>query len=93
MNKTIPLIRILNPHLCILAVPSDLPFQPWKKLARFTMDYLVRLFQTESIFRSLPTDLSSCNTISEMIPLILKTYSLECSLCKNMNRFLRSIIY
>jgi hypothetical protein len=41
------------------------------------------------ILRSLPTDLASCNSISEMIPLIFKMYSIECLLYKNVNRFLR----
>jgi hypothetical protein len=39
-------------------------------------------------FCSLPTDLSSCNSISEMIPLIFRMYSTECSLYKNVNHFL-----
>jgi hypothetical protein len=89
INESIPLIRILTPHFCDLVVSSDLSFQAWKKLAHFAMDYLVSLSQTEFIFRSLPTDQSSCNTISELIPLIFKTYSLECSLHKNVNHFLR----
>jgi hypothetical protein len=38
---------------------------------------------------SLPTDLISCNTISDMIPLIFKMYTIECRLYKTTNHFLR----
>jgi TPR repeat protein len=101
IEESIPLIRILNPHLCDLAESSDQPFQAWQNLAHFAMDYLVSLSQAEStpvstqsdqdlIFGSLATDLLSCNTISEMIPVIFKMYSINCSLYKNLNHFLRS---
>jgi hypothetical protein len=42
------------------------------------------------VLHSLPTDLLSCNSISEMIPLIFRMYSIECSLYENANHFLRS---
>jgi hypothetical protein len=93
IDKSIPLIRILNPHLCDLSESSDQPFKAWKNLVPFAIDYLISSSQDASTpisARSLPTDLLSCDTISGMIPQIFKMYSIECSLYKNVNHFLRS---
>jgi TPR repeat protein len=105
IDESIPLIRILNSHLCDLDGSSDPVFQEWQELARFSIDFLLDLSQPESnpgfipahldhlvrmpALRSLPTDLLSCNSISTMIPLIFRMYSIECSLYKNVNHFMR----
>jgi hypothetical protein len=105
MDESIPLIRILNPHLCEHDLLENQAFEAWTNLARLSLEYLIDLSQFEliplsesdqsNLFRqlpvlgSLPIDLLSCNSILEMIPLIFKMYSIECSLYKNVNHFLR----
>jgi hypothetical protein len=95
MDESIPLIRILNPDLCGLQQSTNQVFEAWQETGRLCIGYLLDLSQSESIptstpiLHSLPTDLSSCNSIPEMIPLIFKMYSVECSLYKNVNHFLR----
>jgi hypothetical protein len=94
MDESIPLIRILNPYLCDLQQSTNQTFEAWQDITRLCIGYLLDLSQSDSIptstpfLRSLPTDLSSCNSISAMIPLIFKMYSVECSLYKNVNQFL-----
>jgi hypothetical protein len=75
----------------------------WQDIAGCSMVYLVDLSQTESdanhahsdhlntspVLGTLPTDLLLCHSISEMIPLIFRMYSIESSLYKNVNYFLR----
>jgi hypothetical protein len=65
-------------------------FNVWKDIARHCFEYLIDLSRDQShALSALPTDLISCNTISDMIPLIFRMYTIECSLYKTMNHFLR----
>jgi hypothetical protein len=105
VDESIPLIRILNSHLCDWDESEDQIFEAWKVIARLSIEYLLDLSQSESnpasspvhsnqldqspILRSLPTDLLSCNSISQMTSLVFTIYSIECSLYKNVNHFLR----
>jgi hypothetical protein len=104
-DESIPVIRILNTDLGDCDQSEDLSFEVWQETACFSIGFLLDLSQTGShpkyipvvsnnvnhkpALRSFPTDLSSCNSIMEMIPLIFKMYSIECSLYKNVNHFMR----
>jgi hypothetical protein len=62
----------------------------WQEIARFSFEYLIDLSQSQlHALRSLPTDLLSCESISDMIGLIFRMYTIECSLYQNVNHFLR----
>jgi hypothetical protein len=51
---------------------------------------VIDLGEKESVaLSSLPTDLVACTSIPDMIALILLMYTVECSLYKNANHFLR----
>jgi hypothetical protein len=74
-------------------------FSKWQDIAGSAMEYLVSLSQIgtnpadphqPAILGSLPTDLVSCNSVSEMVRLVFEMYSIDCSLYKNVNHFLRS---
>jgi hypothetical protein len=87
----------MNPHLCDLTNSSNFAFEAWQCLARFIIEYLIDLSQAGSTpgcsnqftaLGSLPTDLLLCDSILEMIPLILKMYSIESLLYKTANDFL-----
>jgi hypothetical protein len=59
-------------------------------MARSCTNYLLTLSNLEFIcLSSLPIDLGSCKSFPEMIPLIFKMYSIESSLYRNVNHFLR----
>jgi TPR repeat protein len=103
-DESIPLIRILNSDLYNWDESENAIFEAWQDIARFSIEYLLDLSQSESIqtspdvqsddlnqrpvLNSLPTDLLSCNSILEIIPVIFKMYSIESSLYKNVNHFL-----
>jgi hypothetical protein len=60
-------------------------------LSQSTIDSLLDLSQRESVVLStLPTDLISCGSVSAMIRIIFEMYSIESSLYKTVNEFLRS---
>jgi hypothetical protein len=92
-DESNPLIRILNAHLNDEAQSGDQIFGTWYKIAHLSMAYIVDLSPMESFDspddERLPTDPLMCNSISEMIPFIFKMYSIECSLYKNVNHFMR----
>jgi hypothetical protein len=88
-DDSIPLIRLLNPHLCDF-VDDRYSFAAWQEFARLSFEYLIDLSLDQlHALEALPTDLLSCNSISEMIPLIFQMYTIECSLYKTVNHFLR----
>jgi TPR repeat protein len=90
-GETIELIRLLNPHLQDSVHEVEDNFSVWQGIARLSFEYLFDLSERElHILHSLPTDLLSHNSISAMISLILRMYTAESSLYKNVNHFLRS---
>jgi hypothetical protein len=89
--EEIPLIRLLNPELCEFSISEDEVFDKWLFCYRSAIHSLLDLSQRESaILSTLPTDLMSCQSLFEMIPLIFKMYSIQSSLYGNVNQFLRS---
>jgi hypothetical protein len=86
----ISLIRIMNPRLCQTFSGLHQVNEIWKSMARSCIDYLLNLSHLEqAILASLPIDLVSCESFSEMIPMIFKMYSIESKLYLNVNYFLR----
>jgi hypothetical protein len=82
------LIRLLNADLSDFEVKDR--FVAWREGAGHSFPYLVGISQAEShVFQTLPSDLLSCNSTSEMIGLIFRMYTIESSLWRNVNHFLR----
>jgi hypothetical protein len=80
----------MNPHLCHRALELTDVFEVWKEMVGLSIGYLLDLSQIESAVLGLsPTNLTSCSSVREMIPLIFKMYSIESSLYRNINHFLR----
>jgi hypothetical protein len=89
-EEGIGLIRVLNTDLCDSPVDDSFRFEAWQEVARYSLAYLVDVSQTEShALRSLPCDLLLCDSISAMIGFIFRMYTIESSLYKNVNHFLR----
>jgi hypothetical protein len=104
-DESIPLMRGLNSDFCDWNQSDNAIFAAWQDIARFSLEFLLDLSQSESVqtlalvqsdgldqspvLDSLPTELLSCHSILEMIALIFKMYSIESSLYKNVNHFLR----
>jgi hypothetical protein len=105
VHETKPLIQLLNPNLCNGHQTAEDTFQAWRETASLSAGFLLDLSQSGShptsspvplnpstqrpVLRSLPTDLSSCTSIPDMIPLIFRMYSIDSLLYKNVNHFLR----
>jgi hypothetical protein len=86
-----PLIRLMNPELTECAFSESEVVNTWVYCCRSAVHSLLDLSQHESdTLASLATDLASCGPMSEMIPIVLRLYSKESSLYKNVNCFLRS---
>jgi hypothetical protein len=89
-DEGIPIIRVMNPHLCRTGHDTGRVFSLSKDMAQSSIAYLLDLSRIEStVLRSLPIDLISCQSFSEIIKLIFKMYSSQSSLYKNVNHFLR----
>jgi hypothetical protein len=89
-NESISLIRLLNSDFDDYNKDDDHLLLIWQEVARLSFEYLIDLSQDQSdILESLPTDLLSCDSILEMIDRIFRMYTVECSLYKNVNHFLR----
>jgi hypothetical protein len=89
-DESIPVIRVMNPHLCRTGHDSSRVLSLWKDMARTSIAYLLDLSRIESaVLRSLPIDLMSCESFSEIMSLIFEMYSIQSSLYKNVNNFLR----
>jgi hypothetical protein len=92
-DDSIPLIRVLNDNLSCIPIASSVRFAAWQEIARYCLDYLVDVSPPDSKqhgLDSLPSDLLSCDSISAMIPLIVRMYTRETDLYRNVNHFLRS---
>jgi hypothetical protein len=89
-DESIPMIRLLNFHLCpILSSPINF-VEVWQQFAGCCLEYLIDLSHLESdALQSFPTDLLSFHSVIEMIPVIFRMYTLDCSLYKNVNHFMR----
>jgi hypothetical protein len=88
-DDSIPLIRLLNSHLSDIVQDDHSCFNLWQELARNSFEFLVNLSRNESmILGSLPTNLVSCNSISEMSLLVFQIYAVGHSLRENVNHFL-----
>jgi hypothetical protein len=79
-----PLIRVLlDPNDCAC-------FAAWQEIAGHSLPYLIDLSHDQShSLRSLPSDLLLCHSISSMLPVIFQMYTIDSSLYKNVNQFLR----
>jgi hypothetical protein len=86
----LPFIQLMNPYLCHKIQEPTQVLGVWKEMIQSSIEYLHDLSQIRSnALCSLPTDLTSCSSIREMIPLIFKMYSIESPLYRNVNHFLR----
>jgi hypothetical protein len=89
-NESIPLIRLLNFDLSDCNEDDSVNLLIWQEVARFSFEYLIDLSHTQgNKLESLPSDLLSCESIFDMIGQIFRMYTIECSLYKNINHFLR----
>jgi hypothetical protein len=89
-NESIGTIRLLTSHLNEIVKSECETFQVWKKSAEMCFKYLVDLSQMQSAkLRSFPSNLLSCISVRGMIGLLFRMYTIECSLYKNVNHFLR----
>jgi hypothetical protein len=89
-DESIPLIRILNGDLCSFPVSDCDQFSEWQRIGRYSLEYLVEVSRSESYsLESHPSSLLMCDSIDEMISIILRMYTIESSLFKNVNHFLR----
>jgi hypothetical protein len=83
-------IRLMNPRLCKMLPILDHVNEVWRNMALSCIHYLLNMSNIESIVLcSLPIDLASCTSFPEMIPFIFKMYSIESTLYRNINHFLR----
>jgi hypothetical protein len=95
-SENIPMIKLMNRDVSEMKNDSNKVFQIWQMMIRSSIPYLLDVSQLEDVrnpatLRSLPTDLTNCRSVSEMISLIFRLYSIESSLYKNVNRILRII--
>jgi TPR repeat protein len=77
-DRRIPLMRVLNSHLCDFAVDSGLCFSAWQKISGDSVPYFVNLPQARS-----------CDSISSLITVVFQMYVNDLSLGENVNHFLR----
>jgi TPR repeat protein len=85
------LIRVLNGPMCDFSFEDDLRFAAWHQTAGYSLPYLVDASRIKSYaLTSLPSDVLSCTSISEMTRLIFRMYTIESPLYKHVNSFLRS---
>jgi TPR repeat protein len=90
-DERIPVIRLMNVHLCATSGSETQVFEVWKDMTLSSIKYLLDLSHINSaVLGSLSIDLGSCTSISEMIPLIFKMYSIQSQLYKNVNCLLRN---
>jgi hypothetical protein len=84
---SISLIRILNPHF-FARLSKGYLLDIWRFVpnSASTSSHSDRLVESP-VPGSLPTDLLSCNSILELIPLVVKMSSVEYSLSRTVNHF------
>jgi hypothetical protein len=89
-DQSIPLIRLLNSRLSGCNEDDSHNLLIWQEVARFSFEYLIDLSLAESdALKSLASDLLSAESIWDMIDRIFRMSTVECSLYKNVNHFLR----
>jgi hypothetical protein len=89
-DDSMAMIRLLNPHLSDQFVDESQSFGVWEEFVRDSFEYLIDLSKIESyILGSSPSELLSCESISAMISLIFRMYTVQSSLFENVNHFLR----
>jgi hypothetical protein len=85
-----PIIRLMNRELSERPLSKENVLNKWLYCCKSAVNSLLDLSQQDSMsLSSLATDLHSCESVREMIPIILKLYSLNSSLYVNVNQFLR----
>jgi hypothetical protein len=88
-NESIGAIRLLNLPLNEIVKSEYETFQVWKEFANLCFEYLIDSLQMESAkLRTFPSDVLSCVSMRKMIEQIIRMYTTECSLYKNVNHFL-----
>jgi hypothetical protein len=89
-DKSIPLIRLLNFQLNDCGEDDCDDLSVWQEVSRFQFEFLINLSQTQSnALQSFPSELLSSKSIWDIIGLIIRMYTIDCSLYKNVNQFLR----
>jgi hypothetical protein len=89
-DDAMSLIRVLNWHLRDFDLDFRDCFAAWREIAGSSLSYLVDVSQAQShALRSSPSDLLSCDSICAMTKVIFRMYTIESSLFKNVNHFLR----
>jgi hypothetical protein len=93
-DLSVPMIKMMNPHLFRIEEEPRRAFKKWQSMIELSIPYLINMSHIESTdgvgaLLSLPTDLLSCNSIKDIIPLIFKMYSLDSKLYRNVNHFMR----
>jgi hypothetical protein len=84
-------LRTLNVDLDSSAIAESDVVSTWRAMASDTIGYLADFNDIWDIVRSMSENLLQPRPISEMIEIILRMYSAECSLYENVNVFLRDI--
>jgi hypothetical protein len=89
-NESILLIRLFNFDLNDRNEDDDHQLLIWQEVARFSFEYLIDMSRAQSyVLESSPSDLLSYKSISDLINRIFRMYTIECSLYKSVNHFLR----
>jgi hypothetical protein len=85
-----PIIRRMNPELSETEVSSAAQLKVWIDFCRSAFPSLIDVSQLQSTALStFPTDLISCTSISAIIPILFRLYSIQSALYFNINHFLR----
>jgi hypothetical protein len=80
----------LNADLCGFAFDDCSLFATWQVMAASSLLCLVGLSQAQSsVLGSLPSDLLSCASLSAMMEIIFRMSTIDSSLYKHVNHFLR----
>jgi hypothetical protein len=84
-------MRTLNFELSRIAIVESDVMNTWRAMASDTIGYLSDFNDIWAKVRSMSEPLLQSRLISEMIEIIFRMYSAECSLYENVNFFLRHI--
>jgi hypothetical protein len=86
----IPIIRIINAHMSCFDVDQSRLLKTWIDMVQSSIHFLLDLSQARSTeLGVLSTQLGSCRSVDEIVHLILKIYSTDSGLYRNINFFLR----
>jgi hypothetical protein len=89
-SRDISIMRVLNKHLNANAVVESAVVAAWRDMASDTLGYLGDFKYLWELLGSLPKELCESVSISEMTVIVFRMYSMESSLYKNANFFLRN---